>query len=153
MHRDEVVLALPDKYAMKKLFVRVFRPFQEIIDTRVACESGRLADMLTPAWWWLYDLVFSIWGGLFQVQLMWCERCKINLGRKQIVAARWEKVWVVFEDEPPMFFKWVCPECGTESAPQASMLTESCVKELGYNDFNEYAIANIVPAIKEKEKK
>lgn len=48
------------------------------------------------------------------------------------------QVILVFSDEPPMLGYWECEYCYRKTDIFPTSLTEDAVRNLGYNDFNEY---------------
>ena len=76
------------------------------------------------------------------------KRCQYRRGWRICLACRsWQKieckpVYLLFEDEPPMFVEWKCTGCGKRTGLMPTMLTTDAVKSLGYKDFNDYAEKN-----------
>jgi hypothetical protein len=62
-------------------------------------------------------------------------------------AAKWTKVPILFEDEPPMLVRYICTECGWVSDIGPTVLTHNAVVGLGYKDSCEYFEKAIEPKL------
>lgn len=69
----------------------------------------------------------------------WCPECSL-LVRPQFIQHP-----VVFEDEPPLFIEFRCPNpnCDMTTGIQPSCLTEDACRNLGYDSFADYAKKNL----------
>lgn len=54
------------------------------------------------------------------------------------VKYKFEKIWIVDPEEPPLFGYYYCPDCLVRSDIRPSYLTEMVIKKLGYTDFDDY---------------
>ena len=66
-----------------------------------------------------------------------CPNCR------QFAHFSWEKEWVHHPEEPPLFVYYVCGACGWRTKTMPSWLTESAVRSLGYQDFEDYAVRGL----------
>ena len=69
---------------------------------------------------------------LFKRGWRYCPICR------KFARILWVKEVVLFEDEPPMFYRWQCQNCGAKTPVIPTGLTISAVTSLGYEDFDAY---------------
>lgn len=75
-----------------------------------------------------------------KVKLGWidCPSCG------NFIKPRWEKDWIIDPEEPPMFYHYECPKCFARTDIEPTLITEKAVRNLGYDDFKDFANKNIL---------
>ena len=79
--------------------------------------------------WWHFRVMY--WKGKRGWEF--CPDCA------RFVRPRWIKEWIHHPEEPPLFCRYQCPECGYTTGVNPTGLTEETVRRMGYKNFLEYA--------------